>query len=244
VSRGFLPSPGVITAYREPSGPGVRVDSGVAAGSEISGAYDPMIAKLIVHGVDREHARMRMLRALDEFAIGGPATLLGFHKALLEHECFVRGETCHGLVESDELAARAAELEPPVTVAATNGRATDRLRTVEVDGRRFAVRVFEPEQPWRELARKRKERARGGGAAGSDAIVSPMQGTVLSVAVADGDTVETGQVLCIVEAMKMENEVRAPHDGVVAELSVATGESVAAGQVICVLEGSLSLVQD
>ncbi len=244
VSRGFLPSPGVITAYREPSGPGVRVDSGVAAGSEISGVYDPMIAKLIVHGVDREHARMRMLRALDEFVIGGPTTLLGFHKALLEHECFVRGETCHGLVESEELAARAAELEPPAAVAATNGRTTERLRTVEVDGRRFEVRVLEPEQPWRELARKRKERARGGGAAGSDAIVSPMQGTVLSVAVADGDTVETGQVLCIVEAMKMENEVRAPHGGVVAELSVAAGEPVAAGQVICVLEGSLSLVQD
>jgi acetyl-CoA/propionyl-CoA carboxylase biotin carboxyl carrier protein len=248
VSRGFLPSPGVITAYREPSGPGVRVDSGVAAGSEISGVYDPMIAKLIVHGVDREHARMRMLRALDEFVIGGPATLLGFHKALLEHECFVNGETCHGLVESDELAARAVELDAATAsnslLLARNGRTTDRLRAVEVDGRRFDVRVFEPEQPWRELARRRKERARGGGAAGSDAIVSPMQGTVLSVAVADGDTVETGQVLCIVEAMKMENEVRAPHGGVVAELSVAAGEPVAAGQVICVLEGSLSLVQD
>ena len=110
-AHGFLPSPGVVTAYREPSGPGVRVDSGVAAGSEISGVYDPMIAKLIVHGVDREHARRRMLRALDEFVIEGPKTLLGFHKALLEHECFVRGETCHGLVESEELAARAAELD-------------------------------------------------------------------------------------------------------------------------------------
>ena len=113
-------------------------------------------------------------------------------------------------------------------------------RTVEVDGRRFDVRVLEPEQPWRELARRRKERVRAGGAGGSDAIVSPMQGTVLSVAVADGDTVEAGQVLCIVEAMKMENEVRAPHGGVVAQLSVATGEPVAAGQVICVLTGSLT----
>jgi acetyl-CoA/propionyl-CoA carboxylase biotin carboxyl carrier protein len=234
-SRGFLPSPGVIAAYREPSGPGVRVDSGVEAGSEISGVYDPMIAKLIVHGVDREHARMRMLRALDEFVIAGPKTLLGFHKALLEHECFVRGETCHGLVESEELAARAAELEPAAAVAATNGRATERVRSVEVDGRRFDVRFFEPEQPWRELARRRAERVRAGGVAGIDAIVSPMQGTVLSVAVADGDTVEAGRVLCIVEAMKMENEVRAPHGGVVAELSVAAGEPVAAGQVICLL---------
>ena len=240
-AHGFLPSPGVVSAYHEPSGPGVRVDSGVAAGSEISGVYDPMIAKLIVHGVDREHARRRMLRALDEFVIEGPKTLLGFHKALLEHECFVRGETCHGLVESEELAARAAELDG---AAPSNslllGRTVEHSRTVEVDGRRFEVRVLEPEEPWRELARRRKERVRAGGAAGDDAIVSPMQGTVLSVTVADGDTVEADQVLCIVEAMKMENEVRAPHGGVVAQLSVAAGESVGAGQVICVLTGSLT----
>jgi acetyl-CoA/propionyl-CoA carboxylase biotin carboxyl carrier protein len=240
-SRGFLPSPGIVTAYQEPSGPGVRVDSGVAAGSEISGVYDPMIAKLIVHGVDREHARRRMLRALDEFVIQGPKTLLGFHKALLEHECFVRGETCHGLVESEELAARAAELDGTgASTSLLQGRTVERLRTVEVDGRRFDVRVLEPEPPWRELARRRKERVRAGGAGGNDAIVSPMQGTVLSVAVAEGDTVEAGQVICIVEAMKMENEVRAPHAGVVEQLSVAAGEPVGAGEVICVLAGSLA----
>jgi acetyl-CoA/propionyl-CoA carboxylase biotin carboxyl carrier protein len=240
-SHGFLPSPGVVTAYHEPSGPGVRVDSGVAAGSEISGVYDPMIAKLIVHGVDREHARRRMLRALDEFVIEGPKTLLGFHKALLEHECFVRGETCYGLVESEELAARAAELDGAVAGnSLLLGRTVERSRTVEVDGRRFDVRVLEPEEPWRELARRRKARVRTGGAGGDDAIVSPMQGTVLSVGVADGDMVETGQVICIVEAMKMENEVRAPHGGVVAELSVAAGEPVGAGQVICVLTASLT----
>jgi acetyl-CoA/propionyl-CoA carboxylase, biotin carboxylase, biotin carboxyl carrier protein len=240
-AHGFLPSPGLVTVYHEPSGPGVRVDSGVAAGSEVSGDYDPLIAKLIVHGVDREHARRRMLRALDEFVIGGPKTLLGFHKALLEHECFVRGETCHGLVESEELAARALELDGAAAsnslLLAQNGRTAERLRTVEVDGRRFEVRMLEPEQPWRELARKRSERVRAGGVSGSDAIVSPMQGKVLSVGVADGDTVETGQVLCVVEAMKMENEVRAPHGGVVAQLSIATGGPVGAGQVICVLEG-------
>ena len=105
VSSGFLPAPGRITAYREPAGPGVRVDSGVVAGSEISGLYDPMIAKLIVHGVDREHARMRMLRALDEFELAGPPTLLGFHRALLSHPCFIAGATCDGVVESEELAS-------------------------------------------------------------------------------------------------------------------------------------------
>jgi acetyl-CoA/propionyl-CoA carboxylase biotin carboxyl carrier protein len=244
VAAGFLPSPGLVTSYREPGGPGVRVDSGVDAGHAVSGVYDPMIAKLIVHGVDREHARRRMLRALDEFVIVGPKTLLGFHKALLSHECFVRGETCHGLVESAELADRAAALEAAALDGSGPGnglqldgfRATlERARTVEVDGRRFEVRVLEPEQPWLELARRRRERAHAGGVGGTDAIVSPMQGTVLSVAVAEGDRVETGQVICIVEAMKMENEVRAPHGGTVSGLSVAAGQPVATNQVICIL---------
>ena len=105
VAHGFLPAPGLVTAYHEPSGPGVRVDSGVGGRQTRCRAYDPMIAKLIVHGVDREHARRRMLRALGEFQIEGPKTLIGFHKALLSSECFIRGETCHGLVESDALAA-------------------------------------------------------------------------------------------------------------------------------------------
>ncbi|MHB8469225.1 MAG: ATP-binding protein, partial [Gaiellaceae bacterium] len=238
-SRGFQPSPGLVTAYREPSGPGVRVDSGVAAGNEVSGVYDPLIAKLIVHGVDREHARRRMLRALDEFVVEGPTTLIGFHKALLSHECFVRGETCHGLVESEELAARAAELSPRPSnslLQSAAGRTVASGRVVEVDGRRFDVRLVGPEPPWRELARRRGERARAGAAGAGGAIVSPMQGTVLSIAVGEGDAVEARQVICIVEAMKMENEVRAPHAGVVAELSVAAGQAVTSGQVICRLE--------
>jgi acetyl-CoA/propionyl-CoA carboxylase biotin carboxyl carrier protein len=236
VAAGFLPAPARVTAYREPSGPGVRVDSGVAAGNEVSGAYDPMIAKLIVHGVDREHARMRMLRALDEFVIAGPKTLVGFHKALLSHECFIRGETCHGLVESDELKERAAALAPQHVATATNGATTQVARVVEVNGKRFTVRVHEPVQPWRELARRRAERVRAGGAGGGDAVVSPMQGTVLSVAVAEGDSIAAGAVVCIVEAMKMENEVRAHRDGVVAGLSVAAGDAVGSGQVICRIE--------
>jgi acetyl-CoA/propionyl-CoA carboxylase biotin carboxyl carrier protein len=245
VSRGFLPTPGLVTGYREPSGPGVRVDSGIGAGNEVSGVYDPMIAKLIVHGVDREHARRRMLRALDEFLIEGPTTLIGFHKALLSHECFVRGETCHGLVESDELAARAAALDggaafgAPVGAVAPNGRTVDRTRTVEVDGRRFEVRFVDPEPAWAELARRRRERvhASAGGAGGRDAVVSPMQGTVLAVPVAEGDEVEAGQVLCIVEAMKMENEVHAHRTGTITELSVHAGQGIAHGQVICVISG-------
>jgi acetyl-CoA/propionyl-CoA carboxylase biotin carboxyl carrier protein len=238
VAAGFLPAPAPVTAYREPSGPGVRVDSGVEAGHEVSGAYDPMIAKLIVHGVDREHARRRMLRALDEFVIEGPKTLIGFHKALLTHACFVRGETCHGLVESEDLRERAAELEPKArrAAAAQQALAVPVSRDVEVNGKRFTVRVLRPEQPWRELARRRAERGRAGGAGGGDAVLSPMQGTVLSVAVADGEDVESGAVICIVEAMKMENEVRAHRAGVVADLTVAAGQPVASGQAICRIE--------
>ena len=115
VSTGFLPTPGRITSYREPGGPGVRVDSGVTAGSEVVGLYDPLVAKLCVHGVDREHARHRMLRALGEYEIEGLTTLLGFHQALLEHDCFARGETCHGVVESEELAERAQQLSHQTT---------------------------------------------------------------------------------------------------------------------------------
>jgi acetyl-CoA/propionyl-CoA carboxylase biotin carboxyl carrier protein len=248
-ARAFLPTPGVITRYREPAGPGVRVDSGVTAGSEIAGAYDPLIAKLIVHGADREHARRRMLRALDEFLIEGPKTLVGFHKALLSDACFAAGETCRGVVESEQLAARAAELDggaalgsppDPSNTVLLGTRTRVRVREVEVDGRRFEVRLVEPEPPWAELARRRRERGRAGAgvAAGRDAVVSPMQGTVLAVEVEDGDVVEAGQVLCVVEAMKMENEVHAHRAGTVTELSVAVGQPVGTGQVICVLSGA------
>ncbi len=235
VSAGFLPSPGTITVYREPSGPGVRVDSGVAAGSEISPLYDPMIAKLIVHDVDREHARRRMLRALDEFELGGVKSLLGFHRALLRHPSFVAGETCHGLVESGELAAAAAELErePADERAVANGRV--RATQVEVDGRRFEVKVLEPEPPWAELARRRAQRGRGARAGHDEEIVTPMQGTVIAVKVAAGDEVRAGQVLCVIEAMKMENEIVAHRDGVVSQLAVAAGQAVRSGDLICVV---------
>jgi acetyl-CoA/propionyl-CoA carboxylase biotin carboxyl carrier protein len=239
VGSGFLPAPGRITTYREPSGPGVRVDSGVVEGSEITGLYDPMIAKLIVHGVDREHARMRMLRALGEFEIGGPPTLLGFHRALLTHPCFVAGETCHGIVESEELAAQAAALTKEIVAQSNNlPSLRPRQRSVEVGGKRFEVTLLEPEPPWAELARRRRVRtATGPGGAGTEAVVSPMQGTVLKVEVADGEQVEAGRVLCVVEAMKMENEIVAHRPGAVAELSVSPGDAVASGQVICLVLG-------
>ena len=238
-SNGFLPSPGRITTYREPAGPGVRVDSGVTAGSEIPPLYDPLVAKLVVHDVDREHARRRMLRALGEFEVGGITTLLGFHRALLEHPCFTEGATCHGVVESEELAERARQLSHMTTTipAASDGAGLrERLATVELEGRRYEVKTLVPEPPYAELARRRRDRASGGGRGGpKDAIVTPMQGTVLAVEVADGDEVEAGQVICVVEAMKMENEITAHRAGVVTELAVEPGQAVTSGQTICVV---------
>jgi acetyl-CoA/propionyl-CoA carboxylase biotin carboxyl carrier protein len=237
-SNGFLPSPGRITSYLEPGGPGVRVDSGVELGSEVSGLYDPLIAKLIVHDVDRDHARRRMLRALDEYDIGGVRTLLGFHRALLRHPCFIDGGTCHGIVESEALAEQAAGLERRATTVPRlggGGQVTDRHIAVELDGRRFDVRVLVSEPPFAALGRRRREREaeRVGSSGGRDAVVSPMQGTVLEVRVAEGELVRAGQVLCIVEAMKMENEIGALSDGVVTGLSIEAGQQIKAGQVIC-----------
>ncbi len=241
-SNGFLPTPGRITGYREPGGPGVRVDSGVDAGREVVALYDPLIAKLCVHGVDREHARRRMLRALGEYRIDGVTTLLGFHRALLGHPCFVQDGACHGVVESEELAEQSKQLSHETTSLPISSDAAGSLRArrvqAELDGRRYDLSLLLPEPPHAELARRRQQRSRTGGShsAAKDAVVSPMQGTVLAVEVAEGDEVEAGQVLCIVEAMKMENEIAAHRAGRVSGLSVAAGQSVKTGQVICVVQ--------
>ncbi len=238
-STGFLPSPGRITSYREPSGPGVRVDSGVTSGSEVVGLYDPLVAKLCVHGIDRDHARRRMLRALGEYEIEGVKTLVGFHRALLEHACFSAGETCRGITESNELAERAEQLSHLTTsvAAQSDGRVREHSIQAEVEGRRFEVKVLTPEPPHAELARRRRDRdsQQGHRGAARDAIVTPMQGTVLAVEVTDGDEVNAGQVVCVVEAMKMENEITSPRAGTVSGLSVEPGQAVTTGQVICLV---------
>jgi acetyl-CoA/propionyl-CoA carboxylase biotin carboxyl carrier protein len=254
VTRGFLPTPGMITAYREPGGIGVRVDSGVRAGDEISELYDPLVAKLVVHDVSREQARHRMLRALVEFVIEGPATLIGFHRALLASPCFVEGATCRGLVESEELAQRARELTEGAqelhdqlshkTTSVEGGSdgarplsTRERVVAVELDGRRHQVRIHTAAPAWAELARRHKERRKGLTGEDTGAVVSPMQGTVLEVAVAEGTSIEAGDLICVVEAMKMENEIVSHRAGVVAELAVTPGEQVAHGQIICVVHG-------
>ena len=241
-STGFLPSPGRITSYREPAGPGVRVDSGVAAGSEVSDVYDPLIAKLIVHDTDREHARLRMLRALAEFEIRGVTTLVGFHRALLSHPGFIAAETCRTVVESSELQEAAEQFSHRATnlPVAPDGALSVQTAMAEVDGRRIEVRVLRPEPAYRALGRRRLERGPDAGSGhAADFIVSPMQGTVLDVRVGDGDEVAHGAIICVIEAMKMENEVTAHRAGVVTQLSVKPGGSVASGQVICVVADAL-----
>ncbi|MGB1626211.1 MAG: acetyl/propionyl/methylcrotonyl-CoA carboxylase subunit alpha [Miltoncostaeaceae bacterium] len=244
----FLPTPGPITAYREPAGPGVRVDSGVQGGSVISDMYDPMVAKLITWDVDRERARMRMLRALDEYVVEGTTTLIPFHIWLLQQQDFIDGGACHAALkvmaeENTPLPPRDGG-PPPAPEAPEAEPVAERAMVAEVGGRRFDVRLFIPEKdlgPAGAPAPTRKRPRRGGAHHGSanggatGEVHSPMQGTVLSVAVEAGQEVAEGDVICIVEAMKMENEVTAHTGGTISAVNVEAGQSVAADEVIAVI---------
>ncbi len=241
----FAPAPGKITSYREPAGPGVRVDSGVEAGSEITPLYDPMVAKLIVSAEDREAATKRMLRALDEFEIGGLTTLIPFHKALLRSEQWRRGETCRDLVEDAKwLKSLAPEELPPPATDEEGEEKVERDYTVEVSGRRFDVKVIGPPAAGAVSANSagarpapRRERvAAASQDGGSESLVSPIQGTVLRVNVEKGQEVEIGAVICVIEAMKMENEITAHRAGKVEELNVSEGGSIASGDTIAVIK--------
>ena len=238
-AHGFVPAPGRVTRYREPSGPGVRVDSGVVEGTVISDQYDPMVAKLIVGAADRDQARRRMLRALGEFEIGGVTTLIPLHQAILEHPDFIAGGLLHEFVEGGGYAAALEALDGAAAVL-PGGHADappQEQRTVvaEVDGKRFEVTVSLPEHPGRTRLRARRgqlaerERTAHGGA---DAVRSPMQGTVLRVGVEAGERVAAGDVLVVVEAMKMENEIVAHHAGMVEAVEVAAGDQVGNGQLL------------
>ena len=248
--KGFAPAPGRIETYTEPAGPGVRVDSGVRAGSEVTPLYDPMIAKLIVWDTDRERATARMLRALGEYEIGGLTTLVPFHQAILATEQWHRAETCRDLVGDKKWLKSLAPSEPSAAVPGGEGGEGDqtlqvRDYKVEVDGRLHEVKVIGAAPvaanpgPAPGVGRPpRRERASAGAAGGGagDTLVSPIQGSVLKVAVSNGDEVAEGALICIVEAMKMENEITAHRAGTVADLGVSEGGSVAAGEVIARIE--------
>jgi acetyl-CoA/propionyl-CoA carboxylase, biotin carboxylase, biotin carboxyl carrier protein len=241
-ARNFAPAPGRIGAYREPSGPGVRVDSGVTAGGEISPSYDPMISKLIVWDADREQATARMLRALREYEIDGLTTLLPFHRALLASEQWADAQTCRDLLEDPEWLQSTAGGAGGDRLPEEPAETLEQDYTVEVSGRRFDVKVIGPPPAAGAVngtaARKPPRRERAGGGAGSrggDALVSPMQGTVLRVAVKQGATVEEGSLIAVVEAMKMENEITAHKPGTVSELPIAAGGAVASGDTLAVI---------
>ncbi|MEY2513648.1 MAG: acetyl-CoA/propionyl-CoA carboxylase, biotin carboxylase, biotin carboxyl carrier protein [bacterium] len=244
-SANFVPVPGTITEYEEPSGPGVRVDSGVRAGSVVSDSYDPMLAKLIVWDADREQATARMLRALSEFRIEGPTTLIGFHSALLATRQWARGETCRDLLEDAKWLKALAPDPAPLEDDDGDGEAVEQTYTVEVSGRRFDVRVIgapaaaadggspggaikKPVRGERKAAKRKPH--------GSDTLASPMQGNVWKVPVSKGQEVAEGDIVTIIEAMKMENEITAHKSGVIAELPISEGDSVRSGDVLAVIK--------
>jgi acetyl-CoA/propionyl-CoA carboxylase biotin carboxyl carrier protein len=244
-AKKFAPAPGPIgLSYSEPSGPGVRVDSGVEGGGEVSPTYDPMVAKLIVWDVDREKATRRMLRALDEYDSGGLTTLIPFHKAILRTEQWAKGETCRDLMEDVEwLKSTAPEKAPAPEPSEEGAEIVTRDYKVEVSGKLFDVKVIgeavagaaAPAAGGRKPPKR--ERAAGGSAASSsEALASPLQGTVLKVAVAEGAEVNEGDLVCVIEAMKMENEITAHRSGKVTSLNVAEGAAIGAGDIIAVIK--------
>jgi acetyl-CoA/propionyl-CoA carboxylase biotin carboxyl carrier protein len=245
-SKNFAPAPGRIGAYKEPSGPGVRVDSGVGEGGEVSPMYDPMVAKLIVWDADREQATRRMLRALHEYEIEGLTTLIPFHEAIMASDQWANAETCRDLIEDRQwLKSLAAEKAPADD--SEEGEKVEQTYTVEVSGKRFDVKVIGPpfaggggaggapatngKKPAR-AARARSAAAGGGG----DTLASPMQGNIFKVLVEAGQTVEEGALIAIIEAMKMENEITAHKAGVVAELPIKVGDAVTSGATLAIIK--------
>lgn len=218
-TRGFVPTPGLISRYVEPNGLGVRVDSGYAQGDEVPAAYDSLLAKLITWGNDREEARVRMLRALEEMTIEGVATTIPAHQLLLKTEEFVSGEHTTSSVEGDGLLDDLA--------ADVSSDEVGEEDVLLVGGR--PVRLWNP-------AMSASASAAVHGVTGSGDIVAPMQGTILKVLVEQGDEVEAGQALIVLEAMKMETTIAAPAGGAIVKIEVAAGDTVAAGQALAVVE--------
>jgi acetyl-CoA/propionyl-CoA carboxylase biotin carboxyl carrier protein len=242
----FAPAPGKVGAYREPSGPGVRVDSGLETGGEVTPLYDPMVGKLITWDVDREKATARMLRALGEYEIEGLTTLIPFHAAILATEQWARGETCRDLTEDqDWLKSTAPEVAPtPVDGDEDAPDLTTREYKVEVGGRLYPVKVigeaFAGGGNGGAAAGKRpprrEKKAGAGAAASSEDLVAPLQGSIFKLEVAEGDEVDEGALVCVIEAMKMENEITAHRAGKVTSLPVEVGAAINSGDLIAKIE--------
>ncbi|MFM8599101.1 MAG: biotin carboxylase N-terminal domain-containing protein [Mycobacterium sp.] len=245
VGRGFLPAPGPVTRFDPPTGPGVRLDSGVESGSVIGGQFDSMLAKLIVTGADRRQAIERARRALDEFHVEGLATVIPFHRAVVSHPAFVGddgGFTVHTRWIETEWDNT---IEPFSGAAEADAEETGPRQTlvVEVDGRRLEVSLpgdlalsngggAAAPGVIRKKPKPRKRGASGGGGASGDAVTAPMQGTVVKVAVEEGQAVVVGELVVVLEAMKMENPVTAHKDGVITGLAVEAGAAITQGTVL------------
>jgi len=229
----FLPGPGTITRLRLPAGPFVRVDAGVAEGKAIPGDYDSLFAKVLAWGPDRESARLRLLRALDELEVEGVPTTVPFYLWVLKTLTFREGSHDTKWVER---ALDAGEFPSPAADAAEPA-ADDSVRpaavVVEVAGRRVPVRVWGDPLP---TAPPPPAAAQHHHAHVAGTIAAPMQGTILKVLVEEGQEVEAGAVVCILEAMKMENHIAATQDGTVAEVSVQAGDIVQTGQALVAIE--------
>ena len=239
--RNFLPAPGTVIRYEEPTGPGVRVDSGVREGDIVGGEFDSMLAKLIVWGETRENALARARRALSEYHIEGLATTLDFHRHIVSNPDFVGDSNGFNVftkwIENEWKNPFDAAVEDPD--APQMERLPNRIVVVEVDGKRmevslpadFVVRGSRP-------AKVRKPRPRtfasnAGSSASGDTIIAPMQGTVVKVAVEEGQVVKEGDLVIVLEAMKMENPVLAHQSGTITQLSVEPGTPVTPGTAMC-----------
>jgi acetyl-CoA/propionyl-CoA carboxylase biotin carboxyl carrier protein len=244
----FLPAPGPITRLRPPSGFGVRWDGGYEAGDEVSQFYDNLVGKLICWGADRDIAIARTIRALEEFEIGGIATTIPADLAILRHPDFVAARHSTKWVEDRlDLSGTAA---PTPALDADGEPAEPKVRRdvdVEVNGRRFGVTVWVPESQVgaavaagatgaKVATRPRRSAGSSAAAVGSGSVTVPMQGTIVKVLVNVGDTVEEGQTVCVLEAMKMENNIAADKAGTVTEIKVEAGQSVGSGDVVVTIE--------
>ena len=241
--RGFLPAPGSVTTFRPPTGPGVRLDSGVESGDVIAGAFDSMLAKLIITGSSRQQALARSRRALDEFVIEGMPTVLAFHRAVVRDEAFAPADaetpfTVHTRWIETEFDN---QIEPFSGATAEGGEPEERQQVVvEVGGKRlevslpagFAVGGNGGGAVAKAKAPKRSGRSSSGAAAGGDALTAPMQGTIVKITVEEGHVVEAGQLVVVLEAMKMEQPITAHKAGVVAGLQAQIGQTVTSGAVL------------
>ena len=234
-AKNFMPAPGAIGDYREPSGPGVRVDSGTEPNAVIPQAYDPLVSKLITYGATRDEARRRMLRALGEYRIEGIKTTIPFHSLMLADERFVTGDYHTGTVEK-EMDLSVLKEKPAPKPKVGEPEIVERQFAVEVNGKRFDVKALEKLDT---LVRPRKPKppksagALAGG--GSDTLTAPMQGTIVKVLVKEGQEVNVGDAICVLEAMKMENSILAQAPGKVESIKVEAGQSVQGGAPIAVI---------